>query len=389
LSKERLPVLDGIRGLAILLVMQYHFWGIVPGLFGRGGTSRLDVELGRLFGAGWCGVDLFFVLSGFLITGILYDSRGSRSYFRDFYAKRVLRIFPVYYGFLAVLLFVLPHFPSLAANLQLDELRKVQLFFWTYSTNVFGSLARFSGQVPLVHSQFWSLAVEEQFYLVWPALVLLCDDRRRLMALCAALVAGAFVLRSALVLGAGFEVFDKAAPYNLTPCRIDTLATGGFVALLMRGDRAAVERVRKMAPYVGGAAVAVVLALYVTRDRLFPADGAVATFGFSALALLFGALVLRAVTAAPGTPLYRLLSGRVLRTFGKYSYALYVVHLAVEFQLMMHIGGQCWLRPVASSYVLTNAIFSAMCTLVSFAIAWSSWHLVEKRVLALKRYFEP
>src|SRR5579883_636250 len=119
LSKERLPVLDGIRGLAILLVMQYHFWGIVPGLFGRGGTSRLDVELGRLFGAGWCGVDLFFVLSGFLITGILYDSRGSRSYFRDFYAKRVLRIFPVYYGFLAVLLFVLPHFPRLAANLQL------------------------------------------------------------------------------------------------------------------------------------------------------------------------------------------------------------------------------------------------------------------------------
>src|SRR5579883_2755346 len=355
LSKERLPVLDGIRGLAILLVMQYHFWGIVPGLFGRGGTSRLDVELGRLFGAGWCGVDLFFVLSGFL----------------------------------AVLLFVLPHFPRLAANLQLEELRKVQVFFWTYSTNVFGSLARFSGQVPLVHSQFWSLAVEEQFYLVWPAVVLLCDDRRRLMTVCAALVAAAFVLRSALVLGGGFEVFDKAAPYNLTPCRIDTLATGAFVALLMRGERAAVERLARIAPYVGGAAVAVVLALYMTRDRLFPADGAVATFGFSAFALLFGALVLRAVTAAPGAPLYRLLSGRVLRTFGKYSYALYVVHLAVEFQLMMHIGGQFWLRPVAGSYVLTNAVFSTMCTAVSFAIAWSSWHLVEKRVLALKRYFEP
>src|SRR4051794_21500990 len=107
-SLRRLAVLDGLRGLAILLVLVYHLWDLLPGLTTGRATTRADVVLGHLFGSGWAGVDLFFVISGFLITGNLYDARGSATYFRSFYARRSLRVFPLYYVFLFVLFAIVP-----------------------------------------------------------------------------------------------------------------------------------------------------------------------------------------------------------------------------------------------------------------------------------------
>src|SRR4030095_15269756 len=194
-SLKRLAVIDGLRALAILMVLGFHLWGLLPGLSGGKATAQLDAYLARLFGVGWAGVDLLFVVSGFLLTGNLYDARGSPTYFRSFYARRFLRVFPLYYVFLAVLLFIVPWFSSLASSLQINALRKVQLYYWTYTVNFAGSLRATSNGIPLAYTHIWSLCVEEQFYLVWPAIVLYAGDRRRLMRLFLGLMAIALVTR--------------------------------------------------------------------------------------------------------------------------------------------------------------------------------------------------
>jgi peptidoglycan/LPS O-acetylase OafA/YrhL len=156
LSRIHFPTLDGVRGLAITLVMILHFTtdgGMEP-------TIQFDKLFFSLVKYGWIGVDLFFVLSGFLITGILYDAKGSRHYFRNFYMRRCLRIFPLYYGFLAIWFLLLPQVYTWP-----EEIRTPysQLWCWAYLTNVLQATAQDLGASPPYTGHFWSLAVEEQF----------------------------------------------------------------------------------------------------------------------------------------------------------------------------------------------------------------------------------
>jgi len=153
-----IPALDGIRGLAILMVMLFHYGGNLER------TNPIGRLVGGLFSFGWSGVDLFFVLSGFLITGILLDSRNAENYFSSFYARRVLRIFPAYYVSLALLLLILPMLdPPLRLSLPSD-----QWMYVFYAQNWVG-IFDYPGRGLL--TPYWSLAVEEQFYLVWPLVV--------------------------------------------------------------------------------------------------------------------------------------------------------------------------------------------------------------------------
>jgi peptidoglycan/LPS O-acetylase OafA/YrhL len=181
-SGQRIPALDGIRGLAIALVMFHHFT-----LYGG---MRPDFVLDKVYRhvalVGWVGVDLFFVLSGFLITGILHDSRSDRHYFRNFYMRRTLRIFPLYYGVLAATFLVLPLVLDVSGSCR--ELLRDQAWYWTYLINVQIGLDYWPSCFVLGH--FWSLAVEEQFYLVWPLLLYLLG-RRGMLALCVTCILGA------------------------------------------------------------------------------------------------------------------------------------------------------------------------------------------------------
>jgi peptidoglycan/LPS O-acetylase OafA/YrhL len=182
----RIPALDGIRGIAILCVMLYHFTfygGIEP-------TLIVDKVYYHTALVGWFGVDLFFVLSGFLITGILYDTASAPQYFRNFYARRVLRIFPLYYGTLAVFFFLIPLVIDISDTF--EELLRDQLWYWSYLVNVQIALEYWPSFFALGH--FWSLAVEEQFYLVWP-LVVFFLKRRSLIAICVVCIVGAFLVR--------------------------------------------------------------------------------------------------------------------------------------------------------------------------------------------------
>src|SRR5438105_4863766 len=151
--QRRLPQLDGIRGVAILVVMFHNESGIYPSL-------RLE----NIFANGWMGVDLFFVLSGFLITGILLDSKDSETYFRDFYMRRCLRIWPLYYSMILFMFVILPATDSAAARIVFERSSP----WWSYpfflQTFFVQIPARAAGPLGVT----WSLAIEEQFYLIWP-----------------------------------------------------------------------------------------------------------------------------------------------------------------------------------------------------------------------------
>src|SRR5262245_8154482 len=178
LPRGHIPALDAIRGLAIVVVMLYRFGG-----GGEGPASA--VEHSRLIGLGSHGVDLFFVLSGFLITGILFDAKGKLHYFRNFYMRRALRIFPLYYAALAVMLWLLPLVSATFAT-EVQPAVDAQGWLWLYGANVLQSVRGSWCLGPLNH--FWSLAIEEHFYLAWPAVIFL-SSRRTAMRICTGLFA--------------------------------------------------------------------------------------------------------------------------------------------------------------------------------------------------------
>jgi len=204
LVRGHMPALDGLRGIAILLVLAHGFDVIQT----RGGPGH-DVDL--VLDVGWIGVQLFFVLSGFLITGILLDTRSSPHYFRKFWVRRALRIFPLYYGVLLV--------AALFGH--------GSIYLWTYTNN----FATAFGHGDPTFPHFWSLAVEEQFYLLWPLVVWLVA-RRGVVALSVALSALAIASRIYARHRWGYE-----AAYEFTPCRMDALAIGAGTAALIRSDR--------------------------------------------------------------------------------------------------------------------------------------------------------
>jgi peptidoglycan/LPS O-acetylase OafA/YrhL len=382
-SSAHITALDGMRGVAILLVMQFHFWGLGFSLAGRGPATAIDRYALRVAHVGWSGVDMFFVLSGFLITGILYDAKGAGGFFRNFYARRILRIFPLYYGFLLFVVVVLPHLPPLDPPAAISNVRENPFWYFGYLVNIWTAVEPLHGQIALVHSPFWSLAVEEQFYLIWPAFVLLLD-RRNLLRACALLVVGAFALRLFLIADVT-SFFSSNAAHVLMPARMDTFALGALIALALRGGE--LQRVARWAPLAAAGALVVLAALFVARDGLSPVDRPVQTLGFSALAILFAALLTMTLAPVGGVDLAAVLRLPPLTFIGRYAYGIYVCHLLVAFELSVWMLHNDLLRTAFGSQIPLNVLFSATATAISVLIAWLSWHLYEKQFLKLKRFF--
>ena len=373
--RPHLPGLDGLRGLAILMVMILHFsGGIAPTATG------LDLWFSRLTGIGWCGVDLFFVLSGFLITGILYDTKGAAGCLKNFYARRVLRIFPLYYGLLLVLFVVLP----LLARGSMPGVAKVgqnQGWLWLYCSNlaaVFISDKLFTGGL-VQAGHFWSLAVEEQFYLVWP-LVVLTLRRQTLIKVCGAVIVAVVALRLSLVAG-GFQRI-----YFFTPCRLDGLMIGAMISLVLRGGRS-VESLVPAARRTFLACAAALAAIWFNRGWDSD-DWTMTTVGFTLLAALFGASLVLVLAAPASSRTARIFGGRTLTFFGKYSYGLYVLHCALEPTFRHYFSVQLLIDRVFHHYWPARFAHMTLAMGISIAAAWASWHLYEKQFLKLKRYFE-
>jgi peptidoglycan/LPS O-acetylase OafA/YrhL len=364
---EHLPMLDGLRGLAILMVLAHNLLVLEPaaGLVAR----RIEQALNL----GWIGVTLFFALSGYLITRSLLLSSDSPSYFRDFFARRILRIFPLYYATLFFLLVVLPALVDLPPEFTVDLRHQVWLwvFLSNWTTPFYGSA--------LPH--FWSLAIEEQFYAVWPFLL----RRRRpaqVFRLCLVLALASFLVRLAMLLGGA----DPEAVYMFTFARMDALALGAaLAALVSMPDR--FERIVAMRGRLLAAAAGLwLLGVVITHGypRTLPLGQ---TVGYSLLAITFAMVILCAICAEPsGTPrVMRLLRARPLRILGKYSYGMYVFHKPIHDLVGRPLMASLGHAPTES--VGPALAYLAAAGLVTFVAAAVSFHALELPFLRLKRHF--
>jgi peptidoglycan/LPS O-acetylase OafA/YrhL len=361
-----IPELDGVRGVAILLVLLFHFQGVRPPWVPKFLTYPMVI--------GWSGVDLFFVLSGFLITRILIATRGSSNYFSAFYARRALRILPLY--LLAVFLCFrvgLPLADRLRIPVEAD--RTVEPWFWLHVSNWASAFGR--DVEPLSH--FWSLAIEEQFYAVWPLVVLLVP-RRRLALACAAIAAASATARMA----AAFAGAPAEALHRLTVFRIDALAIGGLLAAVAVDVRLR-ERLRNRLRLVGSVSFALLVAALVAgRGATAPP---MTRYGYTLFAVFYAVFVFAAFDASGSTGwLSARLRSPGLRAFGKYSYAIYVFHYPIS------LAAGRFARDAsrgASAGAATGIWLLAVSggIAASFGVALLSWNLVEKRFLAWKRAF--
>ncbi len=371
-----IPALDGLRGLAILLVLARHFTSDVSAA-GWMGKAVL-----RACSLGWLGVDLFFVLSGFLITGILLDARGTPNYFRNFYMRRVLRIFPLYYGVLVVLLLLLPLFISYNTP-GLQSALKHQTWLWLYGVNFMGLFGVPAATNELFDTQhFWSLAVEEHFYLVWPTVVFLCG-RRSLAWVCGACMVQAVLVRLSIALW-GHDVAFYG--YVLTPCRMDSLAFGGLLALAVRDDAWRVW-LRKWSGAILLIAIVAGGAVLLRPRQSGALDALAEGLKYTLLAMSFGALLLSSVLAPARSPGVRILTTPVMLFLGKYSYGLYVLH-GILMPLMDRYASYAALAALLGSPAAGVLARLLIGTGVSVGLAVASWHLYEKHFLKLKRFFE-
>ncbi|MBX7097951.1 MAG: acyltransferase [Myxococcaceae bacterium] len=374
--RGHLPALDGVRGLAIGLVLLVHFIGDLPA------ESRFEKVVMQLATYGSFGVDLFFVLSGFLITGILFDSKADPHFFRNFYARRTLRIFPLYYGVLAVIFLGLRWVPFFQGP-QMDELVARQGWAWAYAINV--HIAR-EGTWSLPYlGHFWSLAVEEHFYFLWP-LIVWSFKRDTLLKVCVGFIVGSFALRLAMY----FADVNALAIYTLTPCRFDGLCLGGFLAVAVRGDGPPehwLAWLRKAAWRLSVPAFGFIVVTFLINSRTDFGRDVLRPLRESCWAACFAAVVCFALTAKPGGLVAGFFTSKVMTFLGKYSYGLYVFHAMLSYWMLEHHVLDDVLKVVPWHFgaVLVHAALGVGLSVVA---ALLSYHLYEMRFLGLKARFE-
>jgi peptidoglycan/LPS O-acetylase OafA/YrhL len=359
--------LDGLRGLAILWVILHN-------------TNRFTAVGGWVWPfavlahAGWLGVQLFFVLSGFLITNNLLSSRGAENYYGAFFGRRMLRIFPLYYLTLVFFFLLLPALAPLSREVL--QSYRYQWSFWLFLNNWLQG----TGRTILWFPHYWSLAIEEQFYLVWPFVVARLANRR-LLHLCVTLLVLAPILRTAMI------VFDAPweSVYMFTYCRMDALALGALLALLVRCNRTTFLNTHAAAVFWSMAAV--FLAVAAITHGYSAEDAATMTFGYTVAALAMAVATFIAIddSSAKTARMFRaVLRFAPLRSVGKYSYAMYLVHIPLSIWLNDRL--LAILEPAGASLPV---LFSLLLMLLSYCLAILSYHLFEKHFLRMKRYFAP
>jgi peptidoglycan/LPS O-acetylase OafA/YrhL len=370
--------LDGLRGIAVLLIYTFHYGG---GLTSHNPIVRF---FGTLTSSGWIGVPLFFALSGFLITNILWESQQHPRpphRLRNFYARRILRIFPLYFAALAMAAVIML---ALGADFQYLRALLNEVFFLQDIPH-FADATDLRTKLPLFH--LWSVAVEEQFYLLWPFLLLLCRTRRAALHLCLSIFA--ISLGFCLFLfGATHLVSDNTAQAfnHFLLVHAGALALGAFVAIaLQEPDSPERSMVIRHAPaaFLIGLALFVSSSLYLHTFNLVPRM----QFFTGLPGIWIASAAIIPLILYPGNAAShftrRIFAVAPLRFLGRISYGFYVFHLLLQ-PLFDHIGRS--LAHTNSGYAYQSARFVTAFP-ITLAVAWVSFQLFELPFLQLKRHF--
>jgi peptidoglycan/LPS O-acetylase OafA/YrhL len=343
--KKKIPQLDAVRGIAVLLVLM-HNTDVYPAL-----------HLRLIAANGWMGVDLFFVLSGLLITGILLDTKESNGYFKNFYARRCLRIWPLYYSLL-IFMFVIVPIVRPSEGHAVFEARSSP--WWAYPIFLQNFLIPIPTQATGLLGVTWSLAVEEQFYLVWPLVVRFCNETQ-LRRIAIAVICISPVLRFYLVR-------HHVNIYSNTFCRLDGLMAGALLALTLRSTNFSPSKLLTRAWIALLVSAPLALGIEIAYDAKW--------IVFSLTALAAVSFIYLALFSTQKW-LHSLLTNRFLVYSGTISYGIYLLQkIPLDAAKTFHLDKHQYL-----ALPLTAA--------VTYALATLSWNLLEKPALKLKRYFEP
>lgn len=362
---DRDDALDGVRGLAVVMVLSIHLFVPTP-------DNAFLAFLRHVFHSMFIATDLFFVLSGFLITAILIRTRGRQGYFKSFYWRRALRITPAYALILLYAFVIMPAFfmtPELA-----EAVRSEGKWYLVYLQNFSIMLA---GKAPawLAPGHMWSLAVEEQFYMLWPLMIALVPTRH-LQAFCVALMCFSIGLKLVMLAQHAHWV----AVYVATPVRIEGLAAGGWIAArcALRGDTTPPVWAR----WVGWPATLALLVLIVWPYDGFKLYSSPQVVAHNVLASFVFAWMIYAILNAPEDSLLRdFFRQRLLIFLGTYSYGIYLIHNFVLFSLMP------WAYINYGAVLPQNGLMLMLAGLtlaITIPLALLMFHLIEKPALGFK-----
>ena len=369
-NSRHIPILDGIRAYAVLSVCIFHFfWVNESSLYEA--NRFLGTFLFKISGLGLRGVELFFILSGFLITGILIDTKRSPKYFTTFYARRFLRIFPLYYFVLSISFLVLPYFIQVDAGGR--EIIDKQVLLWTYTSNLseFFGKGVWDGSLNFpVFSHFWSLCVEEHFYILWPLLIYLASDKWLPWIMVG------FVIISAISVLFTYFFRDLIPILQWTTIRYaGVLSLGGLIAWYWRRQtefKRIAQNATKFVWYAG-----LLFFLFNFIPRKYQIQDVLSFFS----SVTFFTLIL--IISLNGNRITdKLFNHKSLYFIGKISYGIYVYHgmLRPFFKNYIYDG----LHTFIKDGILTSVTYTIFCTLISIFIAWLSWNFLESQILKLK-----
>jgi peptidoglycan/LPS O-acetylase OafA/YrhL len=372
-SPRYIEPLDGLRGLCIVLVLLHNLFPYALHMSGI-----ISVIIRQIAIAGWVGVQWFFVLSGFLITRILLAAPKQLATIKNFYMRRCLRIFPVYYFTLTVLLIILPSLNLIYPGT--SNAVAHQGWFWFYTSNLIGLF----GLSDIGLSHFWSLAVEEQFYVVWPWLIVLLSDKK-IKIICGLLIISAALLRGVIMHYYPQEASSLA--YELTCVRWDALAIGALLAYACSQQSIPARMNKYFMLYSVFLLVWFVAVVLLYRDFKAVAPG-LALLN-QTLAALSGAAIIFICAYDKKTrfaAVKKMLANKMLCHLGRYSYAMYILHLIVaaglyRFQSALN-------KTVFENNLMVGEFALLVATIfLIYILARLSWVLIESPLLKLKRFF--
>jgi peptidoglycan/LPS O-acetylase OafA/YrhL len=340
---SHITVLDGLRGVAALMIIIFHY-----------DFQQLGAIWEKLTTFGQTGVDLFFVLSGFLITRILLSTRDNQHYFKNFYMRRALRIFPLYYGFLVLTYFVLPFLEGSSPPPFTQ-----QIWYWLYLQNIptAFNIAQASGP-----GHFWSLAVEEHFYLLWP-IAIYCLSNRKILVVSTLMIIGSFLMRLVLL---SYDI----SVFSFTLCRMDALVLGALLALLEL-QKEGLHRYRRF--FLTSSLISIALLSVVYLQVSGQGLDYIQAIKFPIIALFYTAAI-GYLVGEQHSNLTHILNLRFLRFSGSISYGLYVFH-----PLCFH-----WAESIPTDSFWSRFVGSLA---LSYIVAYLSYRIYEKPFLRFKKYF--